>query len=380
MKAVIAAAQTGGHINPGLAIANKIRKEEPDSEIIFIGTDSGLEADLVPREGYELKTVNCYGLSRSFKLSTIKHGIQTLHSVSEAKKILKEFNPDVVIGTGGFITWVVCKAAQKLHIPYLVHESNVLPGKATQWVSKKADKILVGFEESKDRLPKAKKVVFTGNPTKVVKLDLTKQEVEEKKKENGYDVEKPLVLVFGGSQGAKNINKSMIGLIKSIVNGDSTIPYQVMWAVGPKNFDGVKEELESNNIDVENIQDIKVLPYIYNMGEMMNIADMVVCRSGAMTVTETEKIGVPAIFIPYPFAAENHQEFNARTVEKQGGAKVLLDDQITSTILNSMICEMISDKENLKNMAKAIAAMSASNVEDNIYNEVKDTVLQNIEK
>jgi UDP-N-acetylglucosamine--N-acetylmuramyl-(pentapeptide) pyrophosphoryl-undecaprenol N-acetylglucosamine transferase len=153
-----------------------------------------------------------------------------------------------------------------------------------------------------------------------------------------------------------------------------------MWAVGPKNYDGVKEELESNNIDVENIQDIKVLPYIYNMGEMMNIADMVVCRSGAMTVTETEKIGVPAIFIPYPFAAENHQEFNARTVEKQGGAKVLLDDQITSTILNSMICEMISDKENLKNMAKAIAAMSASNVEDNIYNEVKDTVLQNIEK
>ena len=197
------------------------------------------------------------------------------------------------------------------------------------------------------------------------------QEKEDKKQENGYNVEKPLVLVFGGSQGAKNINKAMVGIIKSTVNGDSTIPYQVMWAVGPKNYDGVKEELESNNIDVENIKDIKVLPYIYNMGEMMNIADMVVCRSGAMTVTETEKIGVPA---------ENHQEFNARTVEKQGGAKVLLDDQITSTILNSMICEMISDKENLKNMAKAIAAMSASNVEDNIYNEVKDTVLQNIEK
>ena len=187
MKVVIAAAGTGGHINPGIAIANKIMTEQPNSKIIFIGTNRGLETKLVPRAGYELKTVESYGISRSLTLQNIKRLVKTIGSIGEAKKILEEFKPDLVIGTGGYICISVCSAAKKIKIPYIIHESNVLPGVATKMLAKNAKKILVGFEEAKDRLPKAKKIVVTGTPTKVKKLNLTEDEIKEKKKKLGFN-------------------------------------------------------------------------------------------------------------------------------------------------------------------------------------------------
>ena len=218
MKVVIAAAGTGGHINPGIAIANKIKQENKNSQIIFIGTNRGLEKDLVPRAGYELKTIDAYGISRSLSLSNIKKFVKTIHSVKEARNILKEFKPDLVIGTGGYICISVCLAAKKLKIPYIIHESNVLPGVATKILSKNADKILVGFKEAKEKLPKAKKIVVTGTPTRVRKLDLSNKEIDAKKKELGFDSNIPLILVFGGSQGAKSINTSMLNIIKNKYN------------------------------------------------------------------------------------------------------------------------------------------------------------------
>ena len=313
MKVVIAAAGTGGHINPGIAIANKIMKEEPNSKIIFIGTSRGLETNLVPRAGYELKTIDAYGISREISIKNVKRLAKTIHSITEAKSILKEFKPDLVIGTGGYICISVCMAAKKLKIPYIIHESNVLPGVATKMLSKKAEKILVGFKEAKDRLPKAKEIVCTGTPTKVKKMDFSQAEINNKKQELGFSKEKPLVLVFGGSQGAQSINKSMTDIIKNKLNEN----YQIIWAAGPEQYEKVKEDLQKENMDIDKINGIKIMPYIYNMEEIMNIADLIVSRSGAMTVTEIENVGKPAIFIPFPFAAENHQEYNARVLEKQ---------------------------------------------------------------
>ena len=366
MKVVIAAAGTGGHINPGIAIANKIMKEEPNSKIIFIGTKRGLETNLVPRAGYELKTIDSYGISRELSLKNVKRLAKTIHSIAEAKEILKSFKPDLVIGTGGYICISVCIASKRLKIPYIIHESNVLPGVATKMLSKKAEKILVGFKEAKDRLPKAKEIVYTGTPTKVKKLNLTKAEINSKKQELGFSKEKPLVLVFGGSQGAQSINKSMTDIIKNKLNEN----YQIIWAAGPEQYEKVKEDLQKEKLDIDKLSGIKVMPYIYNMEEIMNIADLIVSRSGAMTVTEIENVGKPAIFIPFPFAAENHQEYNARVLEKQNSAKVILDKDLTAEILNATITKLAKDRKLLEQMGENAHKLSSKNVEDKIYNEL----------
>ena len=368
MKVVIAAAGTGGHINPGIAIANKIMKEEPNSKIIFIGTSRGLETNLVPRAGYELKTIDAYGISREISIKNVKRLAKTIHSITEAKSILKEFKPDLVIGTGGYICISVCMAAKKLKIPYIIHESNVLPGVATKMLSKKAEKILVGFKEAKDRLPKAKEIVCTGTPTKVKKMDFSQAEINNKKQELGFSKEKPLVLVFGGSQGAQSINKSMTDIIKNKLNEN----YQIIWAAGPEQYEKVKQDLQKENMDIDKINGIKIMPYIYNMEEIMNIADLIVSRSGAMTVTEIENVGKPAIFIPFPFAAENHQEYNARVLEKNKAAEVILDKNLTAEILNATITKLAKDRSALESMGANAHKLSTENVEDKIYNEIKN--------
>ncbi len=366
MKVVIAAAGTGGHINPGIAIANKIMKEQPNSKIIFIGTKRGLETNLVPRAGYELRTIDSYGISRELSLKNIKRLAKTIHSITEAKNILKEFKPDLVIGTGGYICISVCLAAKKLKIPYIIHESNVLPGVATKMLSKNARKILVGFKEAEKRLPKAKNVVYTGTPTKVKKIDFTKEKIENKKEELGFEKEKPLVLVFGGSQGAQSINKSMADIIKNKLNSN----YQIIWSAGPEQYEKVKEELKKVNMDIDKLDGIKVMPYIYNMEEIMNIVDLVVARSGAMTVTEIENVGKPAIFIPFPYAAENHQEYNARALENKDAAKVILDKNLTAEALNATINELTRDRKKLEQMGNNARKMAIQNVEEKIYKEI----------
>lgn len=367
MKVVIAAAGTGGHINPGIAIANKIMEKEPNSKIIFIGAKIGLEKDLVPRAGYELKRINSYGISRSLSLKNIKRFIKTVKSVGEAKKILQEFRPDLVIGTGGYICISVCTAAKKLNIPYIMHESNVLPGVATKLLAKNAQKILVGFEEAKKRLPKAKEIVVTGTPTKVKNMNLEENEILIKKKKLGLSADKPLVLVFGGSQGAQSINVSMTEIIKDKKNKD----YQIIWAAGPEQYAKVKKELSEVDINIDNIKNAKIMPYIYEMQEVMNISDLIVSRSGAMTVTEIENVGKPAIFIPFPYAAENHQEYNARALEKLGIAKVILNKDLTASILHDNILSLVKDKTKLQEMSKKAKKMAIKNVEEKIYKEIK---------
>ena len=367
MKVIIAAAGTAGHINPGLSIANKIKEEEPKSEIIFIGTGRGLDKDLVPRAGYELKTINAYGLNFKKPMQLLK----TLKGFGEAKKIIKEFKPDVVIGTGGYICGAVITMASKLGIPTLLHESNAFPGKAVKMLSKKADCILVGFEDAKKRLEVAKKVVVTGNPTKIKDLNLNKYEKEKIIDDLGLSTDKPILLVFGGSQGAKAINDSIIKIIKENLNKN----YQIIWAPGPVQYNVIKEELEKSNINIENIDNVKVYPYIYDMEEMMNISDLFICRAGAMTINEVSIVGKPAIFIPLPGVSQNHQEYNARVLEGIGAAKILLIKDLETTDLNKYIEEIIYNKELLEQMGKKAKQVSKTDVLEKIYEEVKNTIL-----
>jgi len=230
MKVIIAAAGTGGHINPGIAIANKIKEENKNAEIIFIGTKRGLENDLVPRAGYKLKTIEAYGIVRKISINNFKNAIKTLKSYKTAEKIVKEIKPDIIIGTGGYICGPVLSAGVKLKIPTVLHESNAFPGMAVKVLSKKADKILVGFEDAKKRLPKAKKVIVTGTPTKIRKKELTKEQKQEILKEFDIREDLPIVIIFGGSQGAESINKCLTEMI----NEKSNKKYQIIWACRKK--------------------------------------------------------------------------------------------------------------------------------------------------
>ena len=364
MRVVIAAAGTGGHINPGIAIANKIKSEQPDSEIIFIGTERGLENDLVPKDGYIIKHIGAYGVYRKPTIENFKRLIKTIHSINEAKIILKEFNPDLVIGTGGYITLSVCRAAQKLKIPYIIHESNVLPGIATKLMSKKAKYIMLGFKEAKEKLNSKVNTIVTGTPSNIRNLNLNEQQKTEKIKELGLDPNLPIILAFGGSQGAKSINTALQELVLQKNN------YQIIWAPGKNNYESVKEFLKQQGKDIDNIKNAKILPYIYNMEEIINISDLIVSRSGAITIIEIENVGKPAILIPFPHAAENHQEYNARALEKAHAAKVILDNELNTDILNKTIQKLISNKEKLKQMSENSKKLSIKNVEEKIYNTI----------
>lgn len=258
--------------------------------------------------------------------------------------------------------------ANKLKIPTLLHESNAFPGKAVKMLSKKTDCILVGFEDAKNRLEKAKKVVVTGNPTKIKDLNLNKEEKEEIITKLGLEPKKPILLVFGGSQGAKAINDSIIKIIKSGNNKN----YQIIWAPGPIQYNNIKEELKQSNINIENIENTKVYSYIYNMEEIMNISDLLICRAGAMTVNEVSIVGKPAIFIPLPGVSQNHQEFNAKVLERIGAAKIILNQNLQDIDLNRYVEEIIYNEEQLKQMGIKAKQVSNSDALEKIYSEVKE--------
>ena len=370
MKVIIAAAGTGGHINPGIAIANKIKEKEPDSEIIFIGTERGIENDLVPRAGYKLKTVDAYGISKKISVKTIKNNIKTIKGFSQAKKIIKEFSPDIVIGTGGYICGGAISSAYKLGIPTVIDESNAYPGKATKFLNKKLTKILLGFKDAEKFFDDKSKLVVTGNPTKVKEEKISEEEKRKILQELGLTTTLPTILVFGGSQGAKAINDAMIPLIKEKKNDK----YQIIWSVGPKQYDIIKEEFLKDDIDVDKIKNTKIVPYIYNMSEIMNSIDVIVSRSGAMTITEISLVGKPAIFIPLPSMSANRQVDNAKVLEKLGAAKIILNEEVNSKNLSNAIDELLQNPEELKQMGKRAKQIATYNVEEKIYDEIKKVV------
>ena len=368
MKVVIAAAGTAGHINPGLAIANKIKQEEPKSEITFIGTTRGLENDLVPRAGFNLKTIDAYGLSKKLTKKKKKKMYKTLKGYGEAKKILKDLKPDIVIGTGGYICGATILAAHNLKIPTMLHESNSFPGKAVKMLAKKTDVILISFEDAKERIPNAKKIVHTGTPVKIKKQEYTNSQIEKIKKELGLNNEKPLVLIFGGSQGAQKINEAIMGIIKNKLNKE----YQIIWATGPKQYDIIKEKLEDANININYIENTKIVPYIYNMEEIMNVSDLIVSRSGAMTITEIANLAKPSILVPLPNVSGDHQMYNAKVLANKNAAIIIKNDELNTVDLNTKIKEIVLNKNKKEEMGKNAFKVSTKNVEEKIWQEIKE--------
>ena len=261
-------------------------------------------------------------------------------------------------------------AAKANNVPVLLHESNAFPGKAVKMLSKKADTILVSFEDAKKRIPNCKNVVFTGTPVKIKKHEYSINERHRIIGEIGLNETKPIILIFGGSQGAQKINEALTDIIEQKKNKN----YQIIWATGPKQFDIIKSELSKKSININNIANCKILPYIYNMEEVENISDVVIARSGAMTITEIANLSKPSILIPLPNVSNDHQMYNAKVLENVGAAKIIKNDELNGSLLNDEIEKIILDKEKCIKMGEAAYTVSNKNVEDKIYEEIKKLV------
>lgn len=366
MRVMIVAAGTGGHITPGISIANKLKKEEKDCEIVFVGTKNGMENDIVSKEGYNIVHIRAQGIKREFTLENIKRAIDLILGIGDAKKVIKKFKPDIVVGTGGYVTFPIFKVATKMGIKTVLHESNSIPGKVVNMMASKVDTIMVGFEEAKEKIKNGKNIVYTGTPTKMS----TYVPPSNLKQKLGLKEDLPVLLITGGSQGAKKLNEKVIEII---TNGKEK-KYQTVFVTGPKQYDDVIKQIEEKGYSLENLDNVHILNYVYNMEEYMSIADVIISRAGALSLTEICIMGIPSIIIPYPHAAENHQVYNAKVIENAGAGKVILEQDLNGDILNNTLEDMIYNKEKLEKMSSEAKKLAVLNVEDKIYSEIKKLV------
>ena len=369
MRVIFACAGTGGHINPAIAMANLIVKKEKDSEVLFIGTETGLENKLVTNSGYEIKHIRTGKILRELTLKNITALINAYKGIGDSKKILKEFKPDIVIGTGGYICGPVMKAAKRLKIPYYLHESNAFPGVSVKLLAKDAKCVMIGFEDAKKRLNSKANVVYTGTPAKFSEEDIKKLDKNECLKKLGLsNINKKIVLVTCGSQGAKKINEVVLSMIKKYQ--DENVYYILV--TGDKNYNEVLELKEQAEKEIGKSLDeyLKLEKFIFNMDEMYKVADFCITRAGAMTISELALSHKPSILIPLPFAAENHQFFNAKVLESVKAAKIIEQKDLTEETLNSAVLEIMSNN-NIEKMGENASKVIVKDVEEKIYNCIK---------
>lgn len=360
-KIIFAAGGTGGHINPALAVAGEVRRRYPDAKILFIGTAEKMEARLVPAAGYDFKTIQISGFNRVLNLNGIKQNIKTLSyllkSSSQAKSIIKEFSPDVVIGFGGYVSGPVVRAAAKLGIPTAIHEQNAFPGVTNKTLAKMVDAVMLTAEQAAQYMQPKNPVIVTGLP---VRGELLEADKDISRAELGLD-EKPLILSMGGSLGAKAINEAMLEVIANRWQGNNCT---FMHATG-KDCKDFPERLAEKGVDL-NSKNIIIRDYINDMHRCLAAADLVICRAGASSLSEFQALGKPSILIPYPFATENHQFHNAKALADNGAAIVIEEKDLTSAKLMQQIDTLLESPGKLDSMGRAAKAMAVTDAQQRI--------------
>lgn len=356
MKIIVSGGGTGGHIYPALTLIDAIKSKRPDAEFLYVGTQKGLEADIVPKAGINFIALKLEGgLERHFTLANISRAANAIWSIKHASDIVKDFKPNAVVGTGGYVCGPILLAASLMKVPTLIQEQNAVAGVTNKILSKFVNKIAVGTRDALKNFP-AEKTVYTGNPIRSAVLDAKKS---DGLKEFGFTDDKPIVLISGGSRGARSINNAMIDVLKSAAQKNSA---QFLHVTGKGEFDAVTEKL----FDVLDAPNIKVVPYLYNMPRAMAMADLAIFRAGATGLAELTARGVPSILVPYPFAAENHQEFNARSLVEAGAARMILNKDLTAEILSATIDELLSSPDTLKKMSQASLSLGKPHAADEI--------------
>ena len=360
MHILFAGGGTAGHINPALAVAGYIKDKHPDAKISYIGTAEKLEAKLVPEKGYDFYTIDVAGFQRKITPQNIVKNINAVKKAVTAsvdsRKLLKELKPDIVVGTGGYVSGPVLKEAQKLGIKTAIHEQNAFPGVTTKMLAPKANRVMLAMPEAEKLLKLNKKPDITGNPIREELLKITREEARNKL---GLD-NRPLILSFGGSLGARKINEAVSELIKWHNGSEKFYHIHGTGKVGHK---AMMESLS----DITLSDCVKVREYINDMDVCMAAADLVICRAGAITLGEIQACGKPSVLIPSPYVAENHQFHNAMTLKRAGAAEIIEEKDLTGELLIDTVSHLIENNPKLVKMSEAARKSAIIDANERIY-------------
>ena len=371
MNVILTCGGTGGHINPAIAVANILKERKPDAKILFIGAQGHMEEKLVPAAGFELVTLPGSGLSRKLNLAGIKKNINAikcvLSAVGKCKKIIRDFDADVIVGTGGYASFPALLAGSQLKVPTIVHEANAVPGLTTKMAAAVADRVLVCFEESKQYYKHPEQVEVVGMP---VRREFLFGNKADARKELGIDDGKYVVVSAFGSQGAKVMNETMADMMP-LEQADG-FPFHHIHATGSFGKEWMPKRVKDNGVDYENEAMLDIREYIYNMPTVMAAADLMIGRAGSATCNEIAAAGVPCILIPSPNVTNNHQEKNARVLEEAGGAVVVLEKDCTPEKMYTIVNDLLVDQNRREEMTKALHGLVKSDSAERICNMVEE--------
>jgi UDP-N-acetylglucosamine--N-acetylmuramyl-(pentapeptide) pyrophosphoryl-undecaprenol N-acetylglucosamine transferase len=355
---------TAGHVNPAIALAQLLRQQDAGTQFLFVGAERGLEKDLIPKAGYPFRTVHISSFHRSLRPAEVRHNLVSAYNLlrapGEARAILRDFRPDVVVGTGGYASYPLVKAAARAGIPTAVHESNIVPGLTTEMLEPYAQRILVGFEACRQHYRHPDKVVVTGTPVRGDFFSLTRAEAKARL---GVDDGRPLLVSFWGSLGASGMNAQMADFLALEAAHE---PFHHIHGAGAGDYPRLLAALRERGVDLADHPALQVREYIYDMAAVMRAADLVLCRAGASTISELTALGVPALIVPSPFVTNNHQEKNARVLEAAGGAEVILESACTPQLLFQQACAILHDEGRRAAMGAAMASLGVPDAAERI--------------
>ncbi|MCK9217234.1 MAG: undecaprenyldiphospho-muramoylpentapeptide beta-N-acetylglucosaminyltransferase [Firmicutes bacterium] len=364
---ILAGGGTGGHIYPAIAIAKGFSKIYDNADILFIGTKDGLESKVIPLEGFTFKHIKVRGFLRELSIKNVIAVKEVLISFFHVYKMIREFKPDVVIGTGGYVSGSVLLTASLMRIPTFIHEQNAYPGITNRILSRFVDRIALTFEEASNYLKNQGQIIVTSNP---LRKDITNINCKEGKGTLGFDDKIPLLFIVGGSRGAKSINENIMLLVKECIETKS---FQILHMTGDTQYEKVISLYKEMEIPYEN-KHIKVLPYVYDMPNALAGSDLIISRSGAGLVSEITALGKPCILIPYPYASDNHQEFNAKVLERNGAAIVILESDLNSRLLLFEVKRLLNNPGIMRSMSVRSKELSKINATEEIIEAIEELV------
>ncbi len=363
MRIIFAGGGTVGHITPSIAVADALLKKYPKSKILFVGREGGEENEVIKREGYELKTIRISGLERKLSFENIKNVLTAMKAVREAKKILKEFRPDAVFGTGGYVCYPIVKAAQKLGIKNMLHESNACLGLASKALASECNVILKGIDGNEHLIPEKVKTVSTGNPVRKEFLDTDREKARRKL---GISKNEILIVSFGGSGGSEKLNDTLIDLMEDYSMKNANISH--IHGSGKKYY---KDIAKHHPLLVNGRNGCVVKPYLTDMAELLSAADIAITRCGAMTLAELSVSKTPSILIPSPNVTNDHQKKNALRYEKSGAAIMIEENDLTPEKLTEMVKALVKNSKLRKEMSRRMETLSSKDAISKIIHEIE---------
>ena len=368
MNVVFTCGGTAGHINPAISVANLLKARRPETSILFVGAEGEMETKLVPREGYRLETLKVSSYSRSLTPKGVWHNLKTLNNLRSARKradrIIREFRPDVIVGTGGYASFPMLRQGAKRGVPTAVHEANAMPGLTTRMVADSASRIMVCFEESKNYYKNPDRVEVVGMPVRKEFLYTTRAEARAKL---GLGDE-PLLISAWGSLGAREMNKRMADFLAFEVRDGC--PWRHVHATGTYGWRWMPDLVKEKGVDLAAHPELDMREYIHNMPDLMAAADLILTRAGASSLNEIEAAGTPCIIIPSPNVTDNHQEKNARVLERNGASRVLLEPGLTAEALYEAAKDLMKDAEARRKMRENLQKMAVVDSAERIYNTI----------